>query len=109
MTEKARKKWNERLVKDILDIIVLHLLRKKPMWGWEIIKTIRNDFRVYLNPGTLYPLLYSLEDRGYIEGEWDSERRRRRRVYKITGKGLEFRETGERSMELLMKKLQTAE
>jgi DNA-binding PadR family transcriptional regulator len=97
--------WRERLVKGYLDLIVLRLLRAKPRWGYEINLEIRNDFDVYLSAGTLYPLLHSLEDKGYIESVWESEGRRGRRIYKITRRGEEFLSAGERVSEILLKKV----
>ena len=58
---------------------------------------IRDRFRVYLSAGTLYPLLHSLEEDGYIQGEWESEKGRGRRIYKITEGGINFLETGEKA------------
>jgi len=84
-------------VKNNLDLIILRLLRGKPQWGYEINIAIRNRYRVYLSAGTLYPLLHSLERDGYIQGDWESEKGRGRRIYKITETGIGFLESGERA------------
>jgi PadR family transcriptional regulator PadR len=91
------KDWRERAVKNNLDLIILRLLRTQPRWGYEVNTAIRDRFRVYLSAGTLYPLLHSLEDDGYIQGEWESEKGRGRRIYKITESGINFLEAGERA------------
>jgi len=91
------KEWRERVVKNNLDLIILRLLRTKPLWGYEVNGAIRDRFQVYLSAGTLYPLLHSLEEDGYIHGEWDSEKGRGRRIYKITDTGIGFIEAGERA------------
>jgi PadR family transcriptional regulator PadR len=83
-------------VKNNLDVIILRLLRSQPRWGYEVNTAIRDRFRVYLSAGTLYPLLHSLEENGYIQGEWESEKGRGRRIYKITESGINFLETGEK-------------
>ena len=91
------KDWRERVVKNNLDLIILRLLRSKPLWGYEVNMAIRDRFRVYLSAGTLYPLLHSLEEDGHIQGEWESEKGRGRRIYKITEMGVSFLEAGERA------------
>jgi len=84
-------------VKNNLDLIVLKLLRSRPQWGYEVNIAIRDRYRVYLSAGTLYPLLHSLESDGYIQGEWEADKRRGRRIYKITDSGINFLEVGERA------------
>lgn len=59
----------EKMVKDNLETIILALLQKKPMCGTEIIGTIHLEFNVLLSPGTIYPLLQSLKERGLITFE----------------------------------------
>lgn len=60
----------ERFVKNELDTIVLVLILNKPMCGTDIIKTIHKEFNVLLSPGTIYPLLHSLEGRGLLKCEY---------------------------------------
>jgi PadR family transcriptional regulator PadR len=107
MARDFDKTWRERLVKANLDLIILRLLRSKPRWGYEINMAIRERFRVYLSAGTLYPLLHSLEDSGRIEGVWESEKGRGRRIYQITQSGIEFLSAGERMTAELVKLMQT--
>jgi PadR family transcriptional regulator PadR len=102
------KDWRERVVKNNLDLIILRLLRSKPRWGYEVNIAIRDKFRVYLSAGTLYPLLHSLEEDGHIQGEWESEKGRGRRIYKITDTGINFLETGERATLELARLMQSA-
>jgi PadR family transcriptional regulator PadR len=99
--------WRERVVKNNLDLIVLRLLRSQPRWGYEVNTAIRDRFRVYLSAGTLYPLLHSLEDDGYIQGEWESQKGRGRRIYRITEGGISFLEAGEKATVELAKIIQT--
>lgn len=90
------KFWRERLVKGNLDLVVLRLLRSKPRWGYEIVLAIRDKFKVYLSAGTLYPLLHTLEDNGHIQGSWQPDTGRGRRIYRITDSGAEFLSAGEK-------------
>ncbi|MDI6916761.1 MAG: PadR family transcriptional regulator [Thermoplasmatales archaeon] len=61
----------ERFVKNDLDTIVLALILEKPMCGTDIIKTIHKNFNVLLSPGTIYPLLHSLEKKGLLKCEYE--------------------------------------
>jgi len=97
LIRNIEKDWRERVVKNNLDLIVLKLLRLKPQWGYEVNIAIRDRYRVYLSAGTLYPLLHSLESDGYIQGEWEADKRRGRRIYKITDTGINFLEVGEKA------------
>jgi len=59
----------EKMVKDNLETMILALLQKKPMCGTDIIKIIHLEFNVLLSPGTIYPLLQSLKEKGLLTSE----------------------------------------
>ena len=105
LSSPIEKSLRERLVKSHLDLIVLWLLKTKPRWGYEINIEIRERFKVYLSAGTLYPLLHSLEDKRYLEGVWESEKGRGRRIYRITPEGEFFLSAGEKASQELLRKL----
>jgi len=56
----------EKIVKDNLENIILAILQKQTMCGTEIIGIIHLKFNVLLSPGTLYPLLHSLKQKGLL-------------------------------------------
>ncbi len=93
------------MVKRHLDLIVLWLLKAKPRWGYEINIEIKDVFKVYLSAGTLYPLLHTLEEKGYVEGVWESDRGKDRRIYRITQEGDLFLAAGERASQELLRRL----
>ena len=62
-----------KLVRGLLDIVVLQLLRTHPMHGYQIITSLRKNFGVYFGPSTIYPLLCLLEEKGYINSQWNLE------------------------------------
>jgi len=66
--DKSRLSYDsiEEMVKDNLETIILALLQRKTMCGTEIMGTIHLEFNVLLSPGTIYPLLQSLKDRGLL-------------------------------------------
>jgi DNA-binding PadR family transcriptional regulator len=87
--EDAATDWLKETRKGYLRIAVLTLLSRKPHHGYEIMKEIKERTGGFWKPtpGGIYPILQSLENSGYIEGEWDSRQRRRRKTYQITETG----------------------
>lgn len=86
-------KINKELLKGSISIMILSLLAKKNMYGYQMmqeLKVISKD-TFELKEGTLYPLLHGLEKDGAIESYWfDTEEGRRRKYYKITEDGREL-------------------
>ncbi len=77
--------------KTIFPALVLHLLALGPEHGYGLlgrIEAICGDL-IAVNTNTIYPLLRRLEERGFIEGEWDHPTKRARRHYRITPAGRE--------------------
>lgn len=65
----------ERFVKDYLDMVVLALIASKPMCGIDILDIIHKNFNVLLSPGTVYPLLHRLKEKGLLECEHGFKRK----------------------------------
>lgn len=79
------------LSKGSSSLLVLSVLESKDMYGYQIIKEIelRSEKVFSFKEGTLYPILHSFENNGYVKSYWDeSEQGRKRKYYKITKKGL---------------------
>jgi DNA-binding PadR family transcriptional regulator len=94
---------NERFVKSFLDLFVLDLLDDGPKHGYEIMRALRNRTGARIGAGTLYPLLYELEEQKLVAGEWNSPNRRSRKIYKITEPGSKFKKQGFRGIGLLVR------
>lgn len=82
----------KELRKGVLGIILLKTVSKKKLYGYEIMKKISEESNGYfdLKEGTLYPVLYRLEDEKLIAGSWGedtSKRGARRKYYTITEAG----------------------
>ncbi len=72
------------------ELLVLSLLEDQPRHGYDISKLIqiRSGGLLRFHVTSLYPLLYRLEDRGWIDGHWvEKAEQRRRRYYKLTPEG----------------------
>ena len=88
----------ERMVKSFLDLFVLSLLNDGAKHGYEVMRELKLRTGTRIGAGTLYPLLYELEERQLVSAEWMSPTRRSRRVYKITEKGSKYMEQGFRGI-----------
>lgn len=72
------------------ELLILSLVEVRARHGYEINKLIeeRSQGTVRFNVASLYPLLYRLEKRGWIEGRWiEKTDQRRRRYYRLTRNG----------------------
>jgi transcriptional regulator len=81
---------DRELKKGSAELMILSLLEARARHGYEISKLIeaRSDGIVSFNIASLYPLLYRLEKRGWIQGRWvEKAGQRRRRYYKLTSDG----------------------
>ena len=83
-------KIETQLLKGIAPAIVLEILARGPMYGYELSQAIeqRSGDIITLGKGTLYPLLYNLEAKKLVKGQWENaDSGRKRRYYSITSKG----------------------
>jgi DNA-binding PadR family transcriptional regulator len=81
---------NKELLKGSTVILILKLLEKKTMYGYEMIKELEdNSGGVFcFKEGTLYPILHSLELKGMVEAYWsDAQGNRLRKYYRLTEQG----------------------
>src|SRR5216117_2425611 len=90
MTAINSRILDRELKKGSAELMILSLLEARPRHGYEIGKLIeaRSDGALSFHVASLYPLLYRLEKRGWIEGRWvEKAGQRRRRYYKLTSEG----------------------
>lgn len=87
-------RFERQLKKGVLEMLVLRLLAEHPSHGYELIQRLRrgSDGALDLKEGTLYPILYRLEDDGCITSAWqntapDKQRPVPRKVYTVTPLG----------------------
>jgi len=81
---------DRELKKGSAELLVLSLVEGRARHGYEISKLIetRSQGALRFNVASLYPLLYRLEGRGWIEGRWiEKSGQRRRRYYRLTAEG----------------------
>src|SRR5208283_2204079 len=87
--EKTTASWMKEAQKGYIRMGVLILLNKKPSHGYEIMKEINTRTKGFWKPtaGGVYPILRDLEESRYIKGEWQIQKNRKIKVYKITESG----------------------
>jgi transcriptional regulator len=85
-TPSPEQEWK----KGSAEILVLSLLEDQPRHGYDISKLIqvRSGGVLQFHVTSLYPLLYRMEERGWIESRWvEKAEQRRRRYYSLTPEG----------------------
>ena len=83
---------SRELKKGSAELLILSLVETRERHGYDIARLIeqRSLGEVKFHAASLYPLLYRLEKRGWIEGRWvERAGERRRRVYRLTKAGRE--------------------
>jgi len=81
---------DRELKKGSAELLILSLVEDQPRHGYDIGQLIeqRSDGILRFNVASLYPLLYRLEKRGWIQGRWvEKSNQRRRRYYRLTAAG----------------------
>ena len=81
---------DRELKKGSAELLVLSLVEGRARHGYDISKLIesRSEGALKFHVASLYPLLYRLESRGWIQGKWvEKAGQRRRRYYSLTAQG----------------------
>lgn len=90
MTGINTRALDRELKRGSAELLILSVLEARPRHGYELNKLIqtrsRGELKFHLD--SFYPLLYRLEERGWIKGTWvEKPGERRRRFYKVTAEG----------------------
>jgi len=81
---------DRELKKGSAELLILSLVAHEPRHGYELSKLIdsRSNGAIRFHVASLYPLLYRLEKRGWIEGRWvEKANQRRQRYHRLTAEG----------------------
>ncbi len=90
------------ILKGTLDMLILRVVALGPNHGYAISQRIQQVSKDYfqVQEGSLYPALYRLESRGFLEAEWRvTDSGREAKFYKLTKKGRKRLETEMESWE----------
>jgi PadR family transcriptional regulator, regulatory protein PadR len=81
---------SRELRRGTLEMLLLTLLEGRDRYGYEIVTELerRSEGAFEMKEGTLYPVLYRLEEAGHVEPYWETQERGvPRKYYRITGAG----------------------
>lgn len=84
------------LLQGTLDMLVLRVLSRGKLHGWGITQKLEqlSQSALQVDEGSLYPALYRMEDKGWIEADWrTTENNRRAKYYALTRAGRKQLET----------------
>jgi len=90
----------EDLLQGTLDMLVLRVLSRGELHGWGITQKLEqlSKSALQVDEGSLYPALYRMEEKGWIEAEWKmTEKNRRAKYYTLTRAGRKQLEEAEES------------
>jgi PadR family transcriptional regulator len=90
MTDIDTRALDRELKRGSAELLILSVLEARPRHGYDLGKLIhaRSGGHLSFHIDSLYPLLYRLEERGWIKGTWvEKPGERRRRFYKVTAEG----------------------
>jgi transcriptional regulator len=90
MTDIDDRMLARELKKGSAELIILSIIEARARHGYEISKLIeaRSRGELTFHVASLYPLLYRLEERGWLKGRWvEKPGQRRRRFYSLTAEG----------------------
>lgn len=90
MTDIDTRTLDREMKKGAAELIILSIVEARARHGYEISKLIetRSAGQLKFHVASLYPLLYRLEERGWLQGRWvEKAGQRRRRFYSLTPEG----------------------
>jgi PadR family transcriptional regulator, regulatory protein PadR len=85
----ADRKSNPPFVNGVPELLMLQLLSRRPMYGYQLVQAIRGatDAHLEFGEGCIYPILHRLESQGLLGAKRESVAGRQRVVYSVTSKG----------------------
>lgn len=88
-----KQKYEQQMKKGVLEMLVLQLLSEKEKYGYQLICELKDRSRgmFLLKEGTLYPILYRMEDDGLVVSHWSEPKGKEvsKKYYRITEEGKE--------------------
>jgi PadR family transcriptional regulator, regulatory protein PadR len=90
MNEEFISKWESQVKKGLLSLVVLSILSKGEIYGYELIEEIRRHTNIDIAEGTLYPLLIRLKESNMVDSKWVEQASGiPRKYYTLTKEGKE--------------------
>jgi PadR family transcriptional regulator PadR len=85
----SQARSNPEFLNGVPEMLILQLLARKPMYGYELVQAIRDatDQVLTFGEGCIYPILHRLERKGQLTSRHDMVGKRSRLVYRVTKSG----------------------
>ncbi len=85
----AQRKTNPPFLNGVPELLLLELLTRRPMYGYELVQAVRSATggQLEFGEGCIYPILHRLESQGVLSSDRQSVGGRLRVVYGVTAKG----------------------
>jgi PadR family transcriptional regulator PadR len=103
MIENLQKEVHKKLTKSLLDVVVLKSLNHENMHGYQLITKIKKSFALNVGPSTVYPLLGSMEKKGYIKGTFVKVSKKYRKTFALTNEGKNVLNFTENSLNMMFR------
>ena len=89
----TKRKTNPDYLNGVPELLVLELLSRRPMYGYELVQAIKDESggTLEFGEGCIYPLLHKLEERGDLSARRLDVGGRSRVVYRVTANGTKQR------------------
>lgn len=88
-----KQKYEQQMKKGVLEMLVLQLLLEKEKYGYQLICELKEKSRgmFLLKEGTLYPILYRMEDDGLVVSRWSEPKGKEvsKKYYSLAEEGRE--------------------
>lgn len=83
------RRTNPDFLNGVPELLILQLLERRPMHGYDLVQSIRlaSQAKLEFGEGCIYPLLHRLESQGLLEGRREQVGGRKRIVYRVTPAG----------------------
>lgn len=85
----AQRRTNPAFLNGVPELLILHLLDRLPMYGYELVQAIKQATgqQLEFGEGCIYPILHRLEAQGQLSASRETVSGRSRIVYRLTAKG----------------------
>jgi PadR family transcriptional regulator PadR len=106
----TRKRTNPDYLNGVPELLILHLLAGRPMYGYELVQAIRlaTNGELEFGEGCVYPILHRLEADGLLASRQETVGNRKRFVYRVTAKGAKRLESSVADWRRTVSAIQTA-
>jgi len=91
MTDKFYDNWATQLRKGMLELCILNAIKGTSLYGYDIVRILRDVRGLVISEGTIYPILSRLKREGFVATTIrESSAGPARKYYELTGRGVEI-------------------